>query len=116
MNNEYWLGAFSFPNSSTVCLLVDFLTLLCRWDDRGAAEGHCAWIEPGCLVLCCAWGFQHGAESHPWELEVRGSSAKGARVGSGVLLQAHNHAQTLAGPEGTDIRVTIDRRIFPFYI
>ena len=57
---------------------------------------------------------KRGAESHPWELEVSGSSAGGVRVGSGLLLRAHDRAQTLAGPEATDVRVTSDKRIFPF--
>lgn len=138
-----WLRAFSFPNRlvSTVRPREEFLTLLCRWDGklrgcwRPLCLDHCrvgdwwTWWSPSSAV-CCAWGLLLWSWILPMgTLEVSGSSAIGARVGSGVLLGAHNCAQTLAGPEATDVRVlwfkpglkprhkvTSDRRIFSFCV
>lgn len=129
MNNEYWLRAFSITNGlvCTACQHGEFLTLLRRWDDkvRGwrrplhlcqsrAGDSWTPLPRPPAVLYAVPGDFQHGAESHSWDLEVSSSSTSGVRVGSGLLPRAHDHAQTLAGPEATDVGVTSDTRIFPF--
>lgn len=129
MNNQYWLRAFSFTDRlvSAACQHEEFLTLLRRWNDKvrgwrrplrlcqSRAGDSWTWLpRPPAVLYIVPGDFQHGAESHPWDLEVSSSSTSGVRVGSGLLPGAHDHAQTLAGPEAIDVGVTSDTRIFPF--
>lgn len=83
--------------------------------ERSAERGDWwTWLPCPPAVLCATpGGFQRGAESQSWEPEVGDGSARGVRVGQGLLLGAHDHVQASAGPETTDVRVTRDTRIFP---
>lgn len=129
ISNEYRLRAFLFPNRSvtTVCPHGVFLTALrVGWQAEGLPEATALGSEQSrelveltalstSSAVRCALGVLARCWTPPMGTEVSGS-ASGVRVGSGLLQRAHSCPSNTAGPEATDVTVTSDRRIFPFYI